>query len=254
MQGKITSQKPKSEIIKFNWGAFLGTWIWGSFNKIPKTFLMLPLLLTCGGLYFMLICGLKGNEWAYEKNKDKITNIDNFHKKQANQSLILLVLAPIIFIITSIFLIGGSSYILYKKVKANPETKTKIENFLLKQQAYSVEAFYSKIEIKNGVATFYLAPEVWKESSPQIQQSIFKNAISYALQKQGKKGLLLADFIENIDLVNNVKILSSFNNEPLAQFYIDPKTLEQKTKELDLNEVQEFWNTGYKFNNSPSLP
>jgi hypothetical protein len=87
-----------------------------------------------------------------------------------------------------------------------------------------------------------------------MKESIYKNAISYALQKQGKKGLLLTDFVENIDLVNNVKILSSFNNEPLAQFYLDSKTIEQKTQGLELKEVQKFWNSGYKFNNSPTLP
>jgi hypothetical protein len=139
-------------------------------------------------------------------------------------------------------------------VKTSPEIKTKIENFLLKQQAYSVEAFYSKIEIKDGTATFYLSPDIWKDANSQIKQSIYKNAISYALQKQGKKGLMLTDFIANIELVNNVKIISSFNNEPLAQFYIEPTTLKQKTQGLDLNEIQEFWNSGYKFNNSPSLP
>ena len=32
-QGKISGERPKSEIIKFNWGAFWGTWIWGLLNK-----------------------------------------------------------------------------------------------------------------------------------------------------------------------------------------------------------------------------
>ena len=57
-KGKITAKKPKSKIIKFNWGAFLGTWIWGLFNKAPITLLMLPLCLTFSWFPFMLICGL----------------------------------------------------------------------------------------------------------------------------------------------------------------------------------------------------
>jgi hypothetical protein len=253
-QGKITSQKPKNEVVKFNWGAFFGTWIWGIINKKPITFLIIPLFFTIAWFPFMLICGLKGNEWAFEKNQKNIDNIENFHKNQEKQSLLLLIFVPIISIIIIGFLSYFGSVATIKYAKNNPEFRTKIKTFLLKQQASSVDAFYSKIEIKDGVATFYLPPESWESSTRQMKESIYKNAISYALQKQGKKGLLLTDFVENIDLVNNVKILSSFNNEPLAQFYLDSKTIEQKTQGLELKEVQKFWNSGYKFNNSPTLP
>lgn len=254
MQGKITKDLPKSEIIKFNWGAFLGTWIWGLFNKKPITLLMLPLLLTGGWLHFMVLCGLKGNEWAFEKNQHYFDDIESFHQNQKNQSLLLMILAPTI----SLILFGIFSYIsgnaIIKYAKNNPEFKTKIKTILLNQQASSVEVFYNKIEIKDGNATFYLDPTTWKNATPQMQESIYKNAISYALQKQGKQGLLLKDFITNIELVNKIKILSSFNNEPLAQFYLAPQILEQKVKEQNITEIQSYWNSGYKFNNSPTLP
>mgnify|MGYP000396059838 CR=1 FL=1 len=68
------------ELKKFNWGAFGFTWIWGLFNgiyAIKHTFpiviifcIFLPFFFTGWFrvviLCYMIYCGIKGNQWAYE--------------------------------------------------------------------------------------------------------------------------------------------------------------------------------------------
>ncbi len=54
---------------KFNWGAFLLTWIWGIFNKSLIPLFLLPILFIpkVGALiyfFFAIWFGKKGNEWA----------------------------------------------------------------------------------------------------------------------------------------------------------------------------------------------
>ena len=61
---------------------------------------MIPLSFTTAGFIFMLICGLKGNEWAYEHKKD--LSLDDFHSSQQKQSLIFAIITPILVIIMSI--------------------------------------------------------------------------------------------------------------------------------------------------------
>ena len=47
--------------------------------------------------------------------------------------------------------------------------------------------------------------------------------------------------------MNNVKILSSFNNEVLAEFYLNPEGKDNK-------QLREELKKGYKFNKHPSMP
>ena len=79
-KGKITSKYPYDFMKEFNWGAFLGTWIWGLFNKSFKTLWMLLLGITPWGSYFAIYCGLKGNEWAWQNNYYR--SISSFHESQ----------------------------------------------------------------------------------------------------------------------------------------------------------------------------
>ena len=60
-----------------------------------------------------------------------------------------------------------------------------------------------------------------------------------------------------MDVVNNVKIYSMFNNELLGEFHLSPeivKEMKEKIKNKDLKSVKELWDSGYKLNNHPTLP
>ncbi|MDE6138943.1 MAG: hypothetical protein K2F57_05685, partial [Candidatus Gastranaerophilales bacterium] len=209
-KGKITGEKPKSEVIKFNWGAFAGTWFWGLANKAPVTLLMIPLLFTCGWFPFMLICGLKGNEWAY-KNKEKYDTVEKLHDSQAKQSVVFLILTPLLFLITSMgasFIVGAS---VLKYSKSHPEFKSKVESKFKAYQAEAVEASFDKIELTENEYKFFVDPEDWVETSESLQKTLFKNAINYVLIKKDKKYLTVENALDSIDIINQIKIYSMFN-------------------------------------------
>lgn len=68
-----------SEIKGWNWGAFLLGPIWGIFNRVWVSLLILipvPLL----GLIFSFILGAKGNEWAWQSKKWE--SLKQFHETQ----------------------------------------------------------------------------------------------------------------------------------------------------------------------------
>jgi len=100
---------------KFNWGAFLLTWIWGLGNK---TYITLVFFAACAlciipiiGAFAPLGCsiwfGIKGNEWAW-KNK-RFESVGHFHsnqKKWAIAGVIVLVLGIVLNIIAIFAMIG----------------------------------------------------------------------------------------------------------------------------------------------------
>lgn len=257
MEGKITSKKPASNIIKFNWGAFFGTWLWGLFNKTPLTLLMIPLSFTLAGFPFMILCGLKGNEWAY--NNKKCDNIEKFHNSQMNQTIIFAILTPVIMFFGSIFFTVVSGKALINYSKTHPEFAKKAISAMLQYQAISAESTFEEIEINNGEYKFYLNPEQWQNISNPMRASIMKTAAAYAMTKENTPITERNNLSNQIDILKRVKIYSSFNNEILGEFYISPEHAKKvnadlKNKKLTAKEFQKIWTAGYKFNNNPSLP
>ena len=114
-KGTITGKYPYDFTKTFNWGAFFGTWIWGLFNKSYKTLWIFLLGLTPAGLYYALICGLKGNEWAY-KNK-KWESDEKFRKSQDIQTIVFIVLKmvilPIIYLSIILVLAFSFAFVMY---------------------------------------------------------------------------------------------------------------------------------------------
>ncbi len=107
---------PEAVADKFNWGAFLLTWIWGLGNKSYITLLIILTIFLAFIPFVNLITGMvqlglaiwfgiKGNEWAW-KNK-KFESIEAFHsyqKKWAIAGTILAVLS-ILLAITAIIIL-----------------------------------------------------------------------------------------------------------------------------------------------------
>ncbi|MFT9389087.1 MAG: ribonuclease G [Leuconostoc sp.] len=58
--GKVVPE----EIRGWNWGAFIYNIFWGIGNK---TYLPLLCLIPVFNLFWIFVCGFKGNEWAWQK-------------------------------------------------------------------------------------------------------------------------------------------------------------------------------------------
>jgi len=256
MKGKITGEKPKSELIKFNWGAMFGTWVWGLVNKSYLTLLAIPLFFTTGFVPFMIVCGLKGNEWAY-KNSDK--PIEDFHNSQSTQSAVFTILMPILSILgLLVFLIvGGVSF--GKYVQKHPEVIKKLENYSVNMTKTTTESRFSKIEFTDNEYKFYIDPVVWKQLPKSGKLNLFKMTESYVIFSQDEEITNSKDHWVHIKEYNKIKIYSTFNNEILAERNLEEsvykETIEKyKKKEISFREFANIISSGYKFNDNPSLP
>ena len=260
-KGKISSKKPKSKIAKFNWGACFGTWMWGLYNKSYITALMLPLLLTTGWFPFMLICGIKGNEWAYEKNK-KYSEIEDFHKSQSNQSALWAVVTPIILVLGFIGIIIGSGVAVYCLTKENPKFTNMITQKAAEYQEVAVQTNFEKIELTDSEYKFYIDPQIWVKLPENSKKSMFQLALTHIAKEKNinVENTEARNEFKGIEIYNKIKIYSSFNNELLGEYTTTPAEMKKSYKKTIKGEkgaLKEYINTmnsGYKFNEHPTLP
>ena len=258
MQGKITGTKPQNNVIKFNWGAFLGTWVWGIFNKSWVTLWAIPLFFTAGFLPFMLICGLKGNEWAY-KNK-KYDDVEAFHKSQSNQAIVWTSLTPILVIIGSFLFTIGLIFIVGTVVNSNPDYITNLENKLVKLETSFAKSNFDKIELTDDEYNFYINPKVWVSFSKKQKSTLFQSAVAYVysdlkIEKPKEKEAL---FGQSSMISKKVKIYSSYNNELLGVYKLEPKAVQDAMKNIGQSggykKYRNLLENAYEFNDHPSLP
>jgi hypothetical protein len=74
-QGKGSPVPP--EIKRWNWGAFLLSWIWGPANRVSYfIWMIIPLV----NIYIWIMLGLKGNEMAWQE--DTWVSAEHFHQVQ----------------------------------------------------------------------------------------------------------------------------------------------------------------------------
>lgn len=106
---------------KFNWGAFLFTWVWGLFNKSYITLIVLPLSFLnfipfLGTIVYAGVCiwfGIEGNKWAWQ-NKEW-DSIEQFHKVQkkwaisAGIAMALICTALVVFLIIPFMLLSDTN-------------------------------------------------------------------------------------------------------------------------------------------------
>lgn len=264
IKGNITGAKPKDKIAKFNWGAFFGTWLWGTYNKIWLTLISIPLILTTSIFPFMIICGIKGNEWAYEKNSKKYFSIENFHSSQSKQSVVFSVLAIIISVIGTFMLIFSGMTFTYNYAQKHPEVKEKIISSFQNFQLKAIEASFDKIEFAQDEYKFYMNPKTWN-SNKYIKKSSFQNAFDYVLIKQNSFiPAIKGDLDDYYNIMGKVKIYSSFNNEVLAGCVFDEKELKilnEDTKKLKSENSQtskeniiKILDKACTYNESPTVP
>lgn len=107
-QGK---DSPVLDIVakKFNWGAFLLSWIWGLGNRTYITLLIflgailsiVPILGFPVQLGLCIWFGIKGNTWAWQNKKWE--SIEQFHDVQKKWAIAGIVLAVIGIIASILF-------------------------------------------------------------------------------------------------------------------------------------------------------
>ena len=244
VEGKITGKLPKNELLRFNWGAFLGTWIWGLFNKSYKTLWIIPLIITPVAFPLSLIYGIKGNEWAY-KNKPS-NSLQDFHKSQEIQAIVWAILSPLLSIVISVSLIFGSVMYVQNIEKQYPGAVkgriVKMFNNVIKMSSSSV---FEKYEKTPQGYKFYINPKDWKKSSLKNKNTYYLIAMYNVMSDEGIS-LLSSESLNN--LVNTTKIYSSFNEEVLCECIVPQET---QVNALNMAELLKKY---IKINEIPSTP
>ena len=245
LKGNISSKDPKDELARFNWGAFLGTWIWGLFNKSYKSLWAIPLMFTPAGLNYAIVCGIKGNVWA-NKNKP-CENIEQFHKNQKFQTKIFIFVIPILAIIMFFSSIAAIGIIGKNYTKTHPEFQIHLEKYIKKLDIEQAKRIFTQIEFKDGEYKFYIEPTTWDKTSGKIKGKILNAAAVYVTITD--KNLSKLKYEEEIPIsdLKKIKIYSSFNNEILGEFDFNP---EDKYTKMEVRNIKE----KYKINKYPSLP
>ena len=230
--GKITSNYPYDFRKEFNWGAFLGTWIWGLFNKSYKTLWMFIVGLTPWSTHFALYCGLKGNEWAF--NNKKCDDVEKFNKSQEKQATIFAILAflvgPILYVIIFALIFGFLMFLFTDDIKNTPPN----ENTKLEQMGSILDTFASSFfenhEITDNENKFYVLNEDWNGYSFDEKRKILDLAASMSAEERRKisraKNSDSHEYFSKTEELNRTKIYSSETKELLGEFFMDDKVFE----------------------------
>ncbi len=200
--GKQSSVDINPEI-KFNWGAFWGTWIWGIINKIKITQLFFPLVLINPSTIFnfSLICGLKGNEWILSQNTEDDT--ENLHKNQKRQAWILFFLIPImsitLLLATSKILRHGDNYNIFS---------TKLNKIITLVTQKTTNTTFERIEYVDGQYNFHIDIEFWNSMTQEERIKLYELVVHRVLSD---KDLNYSQLIP-VEIINNINIYDSKNN------------------------------------------
>lgn len=260
IKGKVSGNFEKDNIAKFNWGAFIGTWIWGLFNRAYKTLWFLPLMITIGAFPFSIYCGLKGNKWAYKNFKEK-ENIDLFHEKQKFQSAVWAAVIPVVLFIGFMLITTYMFRYAQSYINRHPAFVNKAAQFYLETQAKAAVEIFDKIDLQDEEYKFFINPKVWDKYSYEQKISIFDMANGHVVLKNvdSNDGEKLLTALAKSNYIGKIKIYSTYNNELLGEYVLNRDELDKLVKESQLNpelktKISEKIRSGYKFNNHPSLP
>lgn len=232
-RGKITGEYPYDYTKEFNWGAYIGTWIWGLFNKSYKTLWMLLLGFTPWGAYFQLYCGLKGNEWAF-KNK-KCCDVEAFNKSQEKQSAIFAVLffvvMPTLYFIVIFAVVSMFMFSTFDDMKNNPEKAEQTMATLEDTMSKFGSLYFDSHLITPDENKYYLSSSDWNSYSFKEKKDILDLAASLASTEREKEYNKLnpknfKSFSKAGELPRT-KIYSTETKKLLGEFLVDESSLEK---------------------------
>lgn len=247
--GKISLSKPHNPLNIFNWGAFWGTWIWGLINKSYQTLWTLLLMLTPAGFAWSLICGIRGNEWAFRKSK--AISMERFQQSQRKQAIIWNSLAgftifvlPIVLVFVLVF--AGITFAMNHPDKMD-EFNKKAEVFICNVYENEFESY----ELTKDENKFYMSPNNWINLTFDERYKVFKGAASIAsIKKSNSDDEALKNYHSTRSLeMEKTKIYSSYNGELLAEFNIN-----QEDDITDFKSALQSVMKAMYFNTNPTLP
>lgn len=100
------SMNNQEKLPPWNWAAFSLNILWGIFHKSYWTLLCcIPIF----GFFWMFVCGLKGNKWAWENGN--YTSVEDFNNKEVGWTFAGIAMT-ILIIINLLGLIFPSSSVL----------------------------------------------------------------------------------------------------------------------------------------------
>lgn len=251
-KGNITGQLPYDYTKEFNWGAYLGTWIWGLVNKSYKTLWFLIVGFTPWNMFFSLYCGLKGNEWAF-KNKNW-QDVKAFNKAQEKQTLIFailfFVLVPVIYFIVVFSLV---SFLMFSSANTSgnnqslDQTQSTIEDKLSKFGSL----YFTAHLITPDENKYYVSSSDWKGYGFKDKKDILDLAASLASIEREKEykakhpdKLTHKSFSKSTELTRT-KIYSQETKQLLGEFYMNEdseKNTSFKDAVLDAMNAYRFYN------------
>jgi len=249
-KGKVTSNYPYDFTKEFNWGAFLGSWIWGLFNKSYITLWSIIIGPTPWGLNFALYCGLKGNEWAY-KNK-KWNDVEKFNKNQEKQTTIFAVLfgilIPVLYILCVFGFIALMLFVLSQPPKTgehSADTRSQTLEYRLDNiMANSAKIYFESYKIEALENKFYIKEDEWKDYDFSQRKDILDLAANVSAndrKKMSKDENGHSEYYSKTTELNKTKIYGVKTNKLLAEFKFDIKP------DMDFKEIMKESMKAYRF-------
>ncbi len=117
-----------AEVDRWNWGAFLLSWIWGIGNN---TFIALLMFVPFVNMVMPFVLGAKGSAWAWRNKKwESVEQFKRVQREWAKWGLIVYAACAVLFTVlfVSIFFIVGMSFkhseaveLAVAKLEANPD-------------------------------------------------------------------------------------------------------------------------------------
>lgn len=227
-KGKVTANFPYDFRKDFNWGAFFGTWIWGLINKSYKTLWILLLGWTPIGFYYQLLCGLKGNEWAYKNRKWK--SDEEFKRSQENQTIGFVVLTvfviPIIAFLVIFAMVFAFVFSAVDEARISPNHESVKMNKMERVLNTYTSLYFEGHTITADENKFYVLAKDWNGYSFSEKKDILDMAaVTAATERKTTKTKELA----------RTKIYNSSNGELLGEFTLNEKFL--NTDKPDFKEI-----------------
>ena len=231
-RGKITSKYPYDFRKVFNWGAFFGTWIWGLINRTYVTLWQLVLFFTPWGIIFAIICGLKGNEWAF-KNK-KCNDVEKFNKSQRKQatvfSILTLVLIPILYLafiiilVASVMMLGSNGNCSTPcSVNSSDNNEVKVESTLDKFMNGMVDMYFEEYSIEENENKFYVLSEEWKLATFEEKKDMMEMAATLSANERRKMRKADDEYVSYSKALElpRTKIYSVETGQLLGEYLLD---------------------------------
>ncbi|MCM1004504.1 MAG: hypothetical protein NC408_09205 [Candidatus Gastranaerophilales bacterium] len=225
-KGKITGKLPYDFRKDFNWGAFFGTWIWGIINKSYHTFWIWVLSCTPAGFYYQLLCGLKGNEWAYKNRK---WNSDSeFKTSQEKQTIAFVVLSlivvPVLIFVLTMVIVFAIAFTAVDETKTSPNGESKTMNTIEKVLNSYTSLYFESHTLTKDENKFYVLPKDWNGYSFSEKKDVLDMAATMSATERSKNGKHSSKTKE----LSRTKIYSSTNGELLGEFVMDESVFENE--------------------------